>query len=160
MTEISAKQPDIFDELELIACMAVNELPDKYEFVDCEPEHIFTPGLYCRKLTMPAGKLVLSEIHNTEHPFVILDGVASVFSEENGWQILSAGHNGITKPGTRRVLKIADEMPCVWMTFHSTLLQTVEEIHDDIILKYINPLLGGHLEQNKFIAKEKETLHY
>jgi len=101
--------------------------------------HRFTPGLYAREIFMPAGSIITSKIHRTEHPYVISQGRVSVFIEGKGWEQLSAPHTGITKPGTRRLLLIHEDT--VWITFHPTELETVEEIEAEIIEPHTNPLL-------------------
>ena len=101
--------------------------------------HRFTPGLYVREIFMPAGHLVISKIHKTEHPFVISKGKVAVFIEEDGWQVFAAPHTGITKPGTQRVLFIIEDT--VWLTFHPTQLTDVDAIEEEIIEKRDNPLL-------------------
>jgi len=98
---------------------------------DCPVEHLFTPGLYIRQIFMPAGAIVTSKIHKTQHPYVISKGRASVWIEGTGWQELSAPHSGITMPGTRRVLVIHEDT--VWTTFHPTTLTDVDAIEAEII---------------------------
>lgn len=93
---------------------AAAELPQ----VQMPLNHIFTPGAYCRSIFMPAGTLLTSRIHLTEHPFVISKGVVSVWSNDHGWQTLMASHIGVTKAGTRRVLYIHEDT--IWTTFHVT----------------------------------------
>lgn len=78
--------------------------------------HRFTPGLYAREIFMPAGTLLTSRVHNTEHPYVVISGVARVYIPGVGLQRLEAGHVGITKAGTRRLLFIEED--CRWITFH------------------------------------------
>ena len=147
--ENELKGQDLIDHVEFLATMAVEEMAEKYHLVDCPLKHRITPGLYSREIQMPANILVVSQTHKKEHQFVVLDGVVSVWTEENGWEILQAGHVGITKAGTRRILKM--ETAVRWITFHSTLLQTVEEIEDDIIVKRVNQLLGGRLKENVLV---------
>lgn len=84
--------------------------------LSCQLVHTFTPGLYSRQITMPKDSLILSEIHLTEHQFIISKGIACVKVNENDWEILEAPYHGITKPGTCRLLGITEE--CVWTTFH------------------------------------------
>lgn len=98
---------------------------------DCPVVHQFTPGLYTRQIFMPAGAIVTSKIHKTEHPYVITSGRVSVWIDGAGWQELCAPHFGITKPGTRRVLVIHEDT--VWTTFHPTKLTDVDAIEDEII---------------------------
>lgn len=105
--------------------------------------HRFTPGMYIREITIPAGVLVTSAIHRTEHPFVISKGIAHVFSEHEGSDILWAPHTGITKPGTRRAVYAETEV--IWTTFHATTETDVEKICLEILEPRVNPLLGpGH----------------
>jgi len=80
---------------------------------------------------MPKGSLVVSKIHKTEHPFVVISGHAAVWDAEQGVQQLRGGHVGITKPGTRRVLFIHED--CRWITFHPTQKLDVDEIEAEII---------------------------
>lgn len=122
------------DQLE--AMMLANFPP-----INCPLTHRFTPGLYTREIFMPAGSLITSKIHNTEHPYVISKGVVSVFTDEDGEVLLKAPHCGITKPGTRRVLYIHED--CVWLTFHPCVDgETVEAIEKRIIEPHNNAFLG------------------
>lgn len=89
-------------------------------------KHIFTPGLYAREVYMFQGALGTTNIHLTCHPFVISQGVVSVWTDETGWQLIRAPFTGITKPGTRRVLYIHEDT--VWTTFHVTDETDPEEI--------------------------------
>lgn len=79
--------------------------------------HRFTPGLYIREITMPAGTCVISRIHRTTHPFVVTRGRALVWSPQTGVLEIAAPHTGITVPGTQRVLLMLEET--VWTTFHA-----------------------------------------
>lgn len=107
--------------------------------IECAWEHRFTPGLYTRTITMPAGALITSKIHRTEHPFVIRRGRVRVWDRVHGVQELTDGHLGITQPGTRRVLFCLEET--VWTTFHPTDKTTVDEVELDIIQPHTNRLL-------------------
>jgi hypothetical protein len=93
--------------------------------------HRFTPGLYIRQIFMPKGSLIISKIHRTEHPFVISQGHAAVWSEAAGVVHLRAPFTGITYPGTRRVLYIHED--CIWTTFHPTSKTDLGEIEEEII---------------------------
>lgn len=128
--------------------------------VNCPLKHRFTPGLYTREIFMPAGSLITSLIHKTTHQFMILKGKVSVFSENDGEQLLEAGYVGITTPGTRRVLYIHED--CVWITCHALpfisgdenlfseedKLKVVAGIEDIIIEPHVNSILGGIIKNN------------
>lgn len=102
--------------------------------------HKFTPGLYIREIYMPAGSLLTSKIHKTQHPYVISQGRVSVLTEDQGWVELSAPHMGITLPGTRRLLYIHEDT--IWTTFHPTDLTDVNEIEEQIIEKHDEHRIG------------------
>src|SRR6266576_3496515 len=86
--------------------------------VDMPLVHRFTPGLYIREIRMPAGALVISKRHKTEHPFVISMGKVDVWTAGKGVERITAPFTGITKPGTRRVIAIIEDT--IWTTFHPT----------------------------------------
>lgn len=48
---------------------------------DCPLRHFFTPGLYCREITMPAGAIITSKIHMTQHQYTVSKGRCSVWIE-------------------------------------------------------------------------------
>jgi hypothetical protein len=96
--------------------------------------HLFTPGLYCRQITMPTGCLIISKVHRTEHPFVISKGVVSIWIDGDGVKKFTAPYMGVTKIGTRRVLYVHEE--CVFTTFHVTNNTVVEEIEEEITCQH------------------------
>ncbi len=118
-------------------------LEEKGQPTEMPVQHKFTPGLYTRTIQMPAGSLLTSQIHKTEHPFVIHSGSISVWTRETGVQLLHAPYLGVTTPGTRRVLYAHTDT--VWSTFHPTDKTTVEEVREDIIQNYKNPQLEKQL---------------
>ena len=106
-------------------------------------KHHWLPGLYGREILLVAGAVLTSEEHLTEHPFAVLSGRVAVASENEGTVIYEAGHVGVTKPHTRRILTaLAD---CRWITWHTRADDetTPEQIADRILAKRVNPLLGG-----------------
>ena len=116
-----------------IACAFGNEpcnLADAFAFIDrlevemmrfpaleCPVTHRFTPGLYSRELFAPAGALITSKIHTTEHLFVVSRGRATVFTAHDGVVEYQAPYAGRTLPGTRRVVFAHEDT--VWTTFHA-----------------------------------------
>jgi quercetin dioxygenase-like cupin family protein len=109
-------------------------------------EHRFTPGLYSRETFMPAGSVITSKIHKTEHQFVVLSGRCRVYnSEDNSFVELSAGYVGITKPGTRRVLAIIED--CRWLTFHPTEETEMEAIEAALIEPHDIPAYTKLIEE-------------
>jgi len=112
---------------------------------ECPVVHRFTPGLYIREIFMPAGSVVVSKIHRTEHPFTVSQGRVRVFID-GVWEEIVAPYTGITKPGTRRVLTVIEDT--VWTTYHPTNLRDVDEIEHAIIEPHIEHRRG--LDQPRF----------
>ena len=115
-------------------------------------EHFFAPHQYLRKITMPAGSIVVSRRHKTEHPYIVMEGVADVY-DENGKFIerVAAPHIGITKVGTLRVLVIHSRS--VWLTSHVTDLTDPDEIVETITT-HDNPLLPVSFRDAAFENRE------
>lgn len=100
--------------------------------IDLPVEHRFTPGLYSRQLSAPAGTLSTTYIHKQEHQFVLLKGEVSVYADINEQKVMRvcAPYHGITKAGTRRVVFVHED--AVWTTFHPTSATTVEEAEAEL----------------------------
>jgi hypothetical protein len=126
----------------------------KENFVEIDPVviHRFTPGLYIREIQMPAGSLVTSKIHRTEHPFTILSGDVSVYSFNEGTVRYKGPFLGITKPHTRRILFNHEDT--IWVTFHPAEETDVDEIEKRIIEPHFNPLLTHSDLVNLLIQEE------
>ena len=157
MQEIVLKGDELMDKMVYTIAKAIEDYPDKYYFVECPLKHEFTPGIYSRQITMPENKIIVSEKHLTEHMFVVLKGVVSVWIEGEGWEILSEGHKGITKAGTQRVLITATET--IWATFHANPkgFTTADEIYNDIVEIKDNKFLNGRFKNNVFIPTTNEV---
>lgn len=150
---MSKKINDRIDELEAI-------MLGNFPAVDCPVTHRFAEGMYIREIFMPAGIDVTSMQHKHVHPFFIMQGKVSVYSENDGVQELQAPHIGITYCGTRRILRIHEDT--VWVTCHSTDIrpkdaskesidEAVNLICEEIIEQRENKVLGGVLKNNKII---------
>lgn len=137
--------------------------------VDLPLIHSFTPNLYVRQILMKKGEWVVSRIHKTMHQFFVLQGVVSVYSENDGEQLLESPYSGITLPNTRRVLYIHED--CIWATVHPLLYITgdengweqnekdklVEYIENDILEPHINLITGKETvkEYKKILSENK-----
>ena len=121
------------------ACEPLNRL--ERELVKGAPvtarlTHRFTAGLYTREIFMAALKLPMyamftTEIHKTEHQYIISQGVVDVWAQDTGWVRRFAPYHGITKPGARRALRIIKDTR--WTSFHPTNKTDLKEILADLI---------------------------
>lgn len=111
--------------------------------VECPTEHEFIKGAfgryYVRTIFMPAGMLITSKIHRTEHPFHISSGDVSVWTHKLGTTRYRGPYAGVTKPMTKRLLFTHEDT--VWTTFHAGSWETPEEVEADIIMPHFNPAL-------------------
>lgn len=127
------------DELESV-------MAENLQITNCPLTHRFTNGLYVREIFMPAGTLITSKIHKTQHQYFILQGAVSVWIDEGEEMYLKAPYIGVTEPGTRRVLYIWED--CIWATAHPNPdNENVEEIEERIIEKHDNKLLPEELKE-------------
>ena len=117
---------------------AIGQLPGA-RFGDdaCPLTHTFGDGVYIRQITMPANTVVVSEIHTTNHPYFVIKGKVSVLTED-GTVCIKAPYWGMTKAGTKRVLRIHEET--VWITVHATEETDPVKIREQITVKNYNAL--------------------
>lgn len=97
-------------------------------------EHLFTDGLYGRRILNPQGSLLVTKIHKEPNFSFILSGRLGVISE-NGFEIFEGPRMFITKPGTKRVLYAQTDV--VFITVHPNPqnVQDLEVLEDRIIAK-------------------------
>lgn len=93
-------------------------------------EHLFSPGMYMRKLHRPAGTLIVGKIHKEPHFFLCAKGEIIAWTE-NGMKRLQAGDVVESKPGTKRVtLAVTD---AIGITIHRTDKTDLDEIEAELI---------------------------
>ena len=98
-------------------------------------KHTFAGGCYIREIFNPANFLLVTKIHKKEHPFFLMKGKMSILTE-NGVKTIQAPHNGVTPPGTKRVIFTHED--CVFITVHATDKVTPEDVEEDVIAKDFN----------------------
>lgn len=95
-----------------------------------QTEHYFHGGMYARKLTRPAGTLIVGKVHKQDHYFLCAKGEIIAWSEK-GMTHLYAGDIIESKPGTKRVtLAVTD---AIGITFHKTDKTDLDEIEKEMI---------------------------
>lgn len=116
------------------------------ETLDLPLSHKFTTNLYSREIFLPADALVTSKIHKTQHQFVLLQGKASVWTNDGDEVVISAPYVGVTEAGTRRVVYAHED--CRWITFHPTKTTDLEALEKELIEPhYIPKMLGSGNKQ-------------
>ena len=132
-TEEALAEASFMDRVEY----GITQLPP----VEVPLVHLFTPGLYARQMSVPAGTLITSMQHKTEHPFILLQGALDVISDTERIHY-KAPCMGVTLPGTKRLAYIHEDV--VWITFHANPADMTDpdQIVEDICVPFSNPLLS------------------
>jgi len=119
--------------------------------------HDFADGQYIRTIVMPKGLALVTRIHNKNHPFFIMKGECSIYTEK-GLQRIKAPHNGITLAGTQRLMYIHEE--CTFITVHRTDCLTPEEVIKEVTVKNISEasLEGHNLEELDNLIKKLQVI--
>ena len=131
----SAKMRQAIIELEkgIKEILSINEIPGNGgEEAGITWVHRFTPGLYTREMTVPAGVMITGMIHKTEHISIMLSGKMLIPDPVNGGTMeIQAPIVEIAKPGIKRVGIAIEEV--IWITVHPTELTDVDEILEQIV---------------------------
>ena len=98
--------------------------------VELKTEHYFSEGMYCRKLTRPAGTLIVGKVHLKDHFFMCAMGEIIAWTE-NGMKKLLPGDIIESKPGTKRVTFALSD--AIGITVHKTDKTDLDEIEAELI---------------------------
>jgi len=148
------------EERDKLIDQAENLILEKGEPVTLTLKHRFTDGMYIREIFMPAGTVLTSRIHKTNHPFSIQKGKCNVYDGDD-LQVLEAPHLGITEKNTRRLIHVMEDT--IWVTFHVTDKTDLAEIEKELLVERENPIADPekfdkfHKEvkkDNQFLNKE------
>ena len=112
--------------------------------------HNFADGQYIRQIVMPKDLLVSTKIHAKNHPFFIMKGEASIYSDK-GVERIKAPYHGITEAGTKRVLYIHEE--CTFITVHRTDCLDIDDILNEVTVDDFSKL-----EFNYFDTKQIDKI--
>jgi len=99
-----------------------------------EPEHIFHPGWYERRLLVPAGMIIVGKIHRHDHPVGVIRGHALIVSEF-GRDEVRAGYWALSRAGVKRIVVAFED------TLFVTLHRNESDTHDlaQIEAEHIEP---------------------
>jgi hypothetical protein len=89
----------------------------KHEQIDIPIKHFFSPGVYAREITIPAGTLLTGRIHKYAQLNILSGGEISVLTQD-GMKRVSAPFTVVSPPGTKRIAYAHTE--CTWTTILAT----------------------------------------
>jgi hypothetical protein len=107
---------------------------------DCPVWHFFAPGLYARKMLIPAGVTLTGAVHRTEH-LCIVSGDIEVTTDDGVRRITDAQAILTSKPGAKRAgYAHADTF---WTTVHATNETELDALVRELTWSENCELLGG-----------------
>ena len=84
-------------------------------YTEIPTEHMFAPGVYCRKVFMQAGHVYIGKIHGHDHGNIVAQGCVSVFSEFED-TVHRAYSMFVSPKGTKRALYAHEDT--IWICVH------------------------------------------
>jgi quercetin dioxygenase-like cupin family protein len=108
----------------------LQEEVSKLQQIEPSTEHYFANGMYCRKMFMPAGMLVVGKLHKQDHFFICTKGEIVAWTE-NGMKNLCAGDIIESKLGTKRVIYAVTDS--IITNVHKTDKIDLDEIETELI---------------------------
>jgi hypothetical protein len=97
----------------------------KQEQVECPVIHRFSPGVYVREVSIPAGTLAIGHRQKTEHLNVFLKGKVTMLNEDGSTTELTAPMIFTGKPG-RKCGYITEDV--VWLNVYPTEETDIEKL--------------------------------
>ena len=85
----------------------------------------FSHGVYARELHIPAGTMLIGEIHKFENLNILSKGEMTVVTDD-GTKRVSAPFTIVSPPGTKRAAIAHTD--CIWTTIHGTFERDVDKI--------------------------------
>jgi hypothetical protein len=116
--------------------------------------HIFSPGVYARELTIPAGVCLTGAVHKYEQLNILSAGTMHVLTDD-GIQLVSAPFTIVSPAGTKRIAYA--ETDCVWTTILGTDETDPELIEKHFVLTTEQDYLTW-LSQSQVLSQQSEPL--
>lgn len=110
--------------------------------LDIPIRHYFSQGVYAREMRVPAGAVIVGEIHKHQQLNILSYGRVRVQTEK-GVEVFEAPFTMVAPAGAKRVFYA--ETDAVWTVIHGTDKTDVEEIRAE----FIAPDIPTYLEYVK-----------
>jgi len=95
-----------------------------------DTQHFFAGGMYCRRIEIPAGNVIVSKVHKTEHLLVGCCGALLVAGQGETYT-LEPGQIVPSPVGTQRVVVALTDV--VVLTIHRTDTTSVEKLEAELV---------------------------
>lgn len=126
--------------------------------VETTVEHLFSPGMYVRRLPIPGGLVVVGKMHRHAHPVMLIKGEATI-NTDRGMERIAAPHVWISPPGAKRAL--ITHTDCEFVTVHLNLAdeKDLDVLEADIITPEPHVALPEPLKQLGEFADELQAVY-
>lgn len=149
MNDLTLRQREKVERLE----RELNKVPQ----VDCPIRHYFSPGLYAREITIPAGTALVGAVH-THDSLVILSAGCMKLVTDLGVIVISAPHTLNCKAGAKNAAVALDTS--VWTNIFPNLDNETDT--DKLAERYTeskaSDLLGGSTNHQLAANKAVESI--
>lgn len=95
----------------------------QYKQEDLPPEHYFAPGMYGRRLDIPADTYVVGKIHRHQHIVMLMAGVATI-NTDRGMERITGPCIWISPENAKRILYTHTD--CAFFTCHLNPTDTTD----------------------------------
>lgn len=106
---------------------AMREMPQ----VECQTDHYFADGMYCRVVARDEGTLIVGKVHKREHFYMVVQGAVAVIQDGAERKVYHAPAVIVSKPGTKRAVYALEDSVC--LTVHRTDKTDLAEIEAELI---------------------------
>ena len=120
---------------------------------ELQTEHYFSEGMYCRKLTRPAGTLIVGKVHKKPHFFLCAKGEIIAWTE-SGMRTLQPGDIIESQPGTKRVTYAISD--AIGITVHKTDKTDLNEIEAELIEPDETALFDSSNKLKEFVIEAQK----
>lgn len=112
-------------------------------------EHNFTEKQYIREFRAPANHIIVSKIHNTNHPIFLLEGDVTIV-EKGVTKRVKAPYYSITEVGVKRIVYVHED--CFFVTVHPSESTNIKDVEEEVMAKNfdevnLNPKDSSELER-------------
>jgi quercetin dioxygenase-like cupin family protein len=129
MENLSTNQPAIIEQ------DAIHRLREEMRQMPQAPAfkttHFFAGGMYCRRMEIPAGSLIVSKVHKTEHHFIGCSGELVIAGQGETFT-LKPGDVIVSPIGTRRAVFAQTDVVCI--TVHKTDLVSTDGLEESLMM--------------------------
>ena len=118
-----------------------------------QTDHYFSEGMYCRKLSRPAGTLIVGKVHKKPHFFLCAKGEIIAWTE-SGMRTLQPGDIIESQPGTKRVTYAISD--AIGITVHKTDKTDLDEIEAELIEPDETALFDSSNKLKEFVIEAQK----